>query len=45
MAPTVFHHRPKQGLYVPASGERVVAVLCGANTAPGDLIPEAPPRR
>lgn len=32
------------GGYVPASGERVAAVLCGANTAPDDLAPEAPRR-
>ena len=31
-----------EGAYVPAAGERVVAVLCGANTAPADLTPEAP---
>jgi threonine dehydratase len=34
----------REGAYVPADGERVVAVLCGANTAPGDLTPEAPGR-
>ncbi|MDP9428392.1 MAG: threonine/serine dehydratase [Actinomycetota bacterium] len=32
----------RSGAYVPTSGERVAAVLCGANTAPGDLTPEAP---
>jgi threonine dehydratase len=30
------------GAYLPADGERVAAVLCGANTAPADLTPEAP---
>jgi threonine dehydratase len=29
--------------YVPADGERVALVLCGANTSPADLTPEAPP--
>jgi threonine dehydratase len=33
----------REGAYAPADGERVVAVLCGANTAPEDLTPEAPP--
>lgn len=33
------------GAYVPDRGERVAAVLCGANTAVDDLAPEAPPRR
>ena len=32
----------RSGAYSPASGERVAAVLCGANTAPDDLTPEAP---
>jgi threonine dehydratase len=30
------------GAYVPTSGERVAAVLCGANTALDDLTPEGP---
>lgn len=32
------------GAYRPGADERVVAVLCGANTAPDDLTPEAPRR-
>jgi threonine dehydratase len=32
------------GAYRPGRGERVVAVLCGANTALDDLTPEAPSR-
>ncbi|WNV74342.1 threonine/serine dehydratase [Geodermatophilus sp. DSM 44513] len=32
------------GAYRPEPGERVVAVLCGANTAVADLTPEAPLR-
>jgi threonine dehydratase len=32
----------RSGAYVPERGERVAAVLCGANTAPDDLTPEAP---
>jgi threonine dehydratase len=32
------------GAHSPAPGERVVAVLCGANTAVDDLTPEAPRR-
>jgi threonine dehydratase len=31
------------GAVVPEPGERVAAVLCGANTAPDDLTPEAAP--
>src|SRR4051794_27419631 len=30
------------GAYRPDGGERVAAVLCGANTAPDDLVPEGP---
>jgi threonine dehydratase len=33
------------GAYVPDRGERVVAVLCGANTSLDDLTPERPSRR
>jgi threonine dehydratase len=33
------------GAYRPERGERVAVVLCGANTAPDDLTPEAPSRR
>jgi threonine dehydratase len=33
------------GAYRPEGDERVAAVLCGANTAPDDLMPEAPSRR
>ena len=32
------------GAHRPEPGERVTAVLCGANTAPDDLTPEAPRR-
>jgi threonine dehydratase len=32
-----------EGAYVPAAGERVAVVLCGANTSLVDLTPEAPP--
>jgi threonine dehydratase len=32
-----------EGAYVPVDGERVAVVLCGANTSPADLTPEAPP--
>jgi len=32
------------GAYRPDSGERVAAVLCGANTVPNDLTPEGPDR-
>ncbi len=32
------------GAYRPDRGERVAAVLCGANTAPNDLTPEGPDR-
>lgn len=35
----------RSGAWSPAPGERVAAVLCGANTAPDDLTPEAPRRR
>ena len=35
----------RSGAYVPERGERVAAVLCGANTALDDLTPEAPRRR
>jgi threonine dehydratase len=34
----------RSGAYVPDAGERVAAVLCGANTAVDDLTPEAPHR-
>jgi threonine dehydratase len=34
----------RTGAYTPADGERVAAVLCGANTSPADLTPEAPAR-
>jgi threonine dehydratase len=34
----------RTGAYAPADGERVAAVLCGANTSPADLTPEAPAR-
>src|SRR3954453_1652050 len=33
------------GAYRPDRGERVAAVLCGANTAPEDLTPEGPDRQ
>jgi threonine dehydratase len=33
----------RERAYVPADGERVALVLCGANTSPADLTPEAPP--
>jgi threonine dehydratase len=32
----------RSGAYAPADGERVALVLCGANTSPADLLPEAP---
>lgn len=31
------------GAYVPAPGERIAVVLCGANTDPSDLTPQAAP--
>src|SRR4051794_31291671 len=35
----------QSGSYLPGRGERVAAVLCGANTSLDDLTPEAPSRR
>jgi threonine dehydratase len=32
------------GAYRPEAGERVAAILCGANTSPDDLMPEGPSR-
>jgi len=31
------------GAYIPAPGERVGVLLCGANTDPSDLVPRPPP--